>query len=205
MVIGLAFAPPHSCTALAAEPARTLQIFVSKDQQSLVVYDGAKVVATSKVSTGKAGHTTPTGIFSMLEKRSFHKSNIYSDAPMPFMQRLTWSGIALHESNPVPRYPASHGCVRMPGDFAKKLFRMTDRGVHVLITDRSAGAGCRSPIPFCSNRRPPRPALLSDVTLRPDSLAGPDEAGGSRDDRTVIQPKRAVVETERAAASRSAC
>src|SRR6478609_5261978 len=113
----------------------TLQIIVSKDQQSMTIYDGEKVVTTTKVSTGKAGHTTPSGIFSILEKRKYHESNIYSAAPMPFMQRLTWSGIALHESNSVPRYPASHGCVRLPSAFAKELYKMTAMGVPVVITD----------------------------------------------------------------------
>eukprot|EP01032_Pedospumella_encystans_P006163 gene6163-7380_t len=74
-------------TALAADGP--LQIFVSKADQSLTVYDGDQVLATSKVSTGKPGHTTPSGIFSILEKRKYHESNLYSNAPMPFMQRLT--------------------------------------------------------------------------------------------------------------------
>ncbi|MCY1740507.1 L,D-transpeptidase family protein [Ensifer sp. SL37] len=111
-------------------------IVVSKAQQSLVVYDGDTVVATSAVSTGKAGHETPTGIFSILEKRRRHASNIYSNSPMPFMQRLTWSGIALHGSKHVPSYPASHGCVRLPDGFAAALYKMTKPGAHVLISDR---------------------------------------------------------------------
>lgn len=112
----------------------TLQIIVSKDQQTMTVYDGETVVKTSKVSTGKAGHTTPSGIFSILEKRKYHESNIYSNAPMPFMQRLTWSGIALHEGN-VPNYPASHGCIRIPSGTAKTIYDMTERGVHVVVSD----------------------------------------------------------------------
>ena len=113
-----------------AENARTLQIIVSKDKQSLAVYDGDKVVATSKVSTGKEGHDTPTGIFSILDKKKYHESNIYSNAPMPWMQRLTWSGIALHESSSVPNYPASHGCVCLPAKFGQSLYGQTERGVH---------------------------------------------------------------------------
>ncbi len=163
--IGIAFALSAS-TALAAGDQAPLQIVVSKDQQSLVVYDGDTVVATSNVSTGKAGHTTPTGIFSILEKRRFHKSNIYSNAPMPFMQRLTWSGIALHASNHVPNYPASHGCVRMPDDFAKQLFKMTGRGLHVLISDRQLTPVAISD-PFLFQPVAEEPALLSDAVLRP--------------------------------------
>ncbi|WP_162493774.1 L,D-transpeptidase family protein [Pararhizobium polonicum] len=163
--IGFALALSAS-TALGAGGQAPLQIVVSRDQQSLVVYDGDTVVATSNVSTGKAGHATPTGIFSILEKRRFHKSNIYSDAPMPFMQRLTWSGIALHAANHVPRYPASHGCVRLPDAFAKQLFKMTGRGLHVLIADRQLTPAAISD-PFLFQPTPEEPELLSDATLRP--------------------------------------
>ncbi|WP_136658725.1 L,D-transpeptidase family protein [Nitratireductor sp. XY-223] len=116
-------------------PTEPVLMLVSLDNQSMRVIVGDRLVARSHVSTGKAGHDTPTGIFSVLEKRRHHHSNIYSQAPMPFMQRLTWSGIALHESDHVPDYPASHGCIRMPGSFAKQLFGFTGTGAHVLITD----------------------------------------------------------------------
>jgi len=109
-------------------------IAVSLKDQSLKLYQGLEVIEHSNISSGKSGHATPTGIFSILGKKKFHKSNIYSNAPMPFMQRLTWSGIALHESNSVPSYPASHGCVRLPNGFAKKLFGQTKHGIHVIIS-----------------------------------------------------------------------
>ncbi|MCT4655852.1 MAG: L,D-transpeptidase family protein [Cohaesibacter sp.] len=113
-----------------------IQVVVSRADQTLKVYKGDQVIAHSPVSTGKKGHTTPTGVFSILEKRRRHFSNLYNNAPMPFMQRLTWSGIALHASNSVPRYPASHGCVRLPNSFAKTLFSLTERGAHVVISQR---------------------------------------------------------------------
>lgn len=165
-------------TALADDPGRRLQIVVSKDTQSLTVYDGSKVVGTSRVSTGKAGHSTPTGIFSILEKRKYHESNIYSNSPMPFMQRLTWSGIALHESKHVPAWPASHGCVRLPSAFAKSLFGMTERGVHVIISDRPVAP---RPIYHATLFQPFTPApdpsmLLSDAQLRPATFATGDTA-----------------------------
>ncbi|NLS19795.1 L,D-transpeptidase family protein [Rhizobium sp. P40RR-XXII] len=165
--LGLLSATALSHPSLAAPDARTLQIVVSKDRQSLAVYDGDQVIATSKVSTGKRGHTTPSGIFSILEKKVYHESNLYSAAPMPYMQRLTWSGIALHESNSVPNYPASHGCVRMPKAFAKMLYQMTERGVHVVIANQPL-----VPQPFASAMlfQPPAappPALLSGIELRP--------------------------------------
>jgi hypothetical protein len=155
-------------TALSADGP--LQIYVSKADQSLTVYDGDKVIATSKVSTGKPGHTTPSGIFSILEKRKYHESNLYSNAPMPFMQRLTWSGIALHEGK-VPNHPASHGCVRLPNGFAKTLFQMTERGAHVIITDQPVTP---RPVIHANLFTPRLPiddgGLLSDVELRPSRV-----------------------------------
>ncbi|QND26440.1 L,D-transpeptidase family protein [Sinorhizobium meliloti] len=157
-----------STSGLAAGAKTPLQVVVSREQQSLVVYDGDTVVATSKVSTGKAGHATPTGIFSILEKRRRHESNIYSNAPMPFMQRLTWSGIALHGSNHVPDYPASHGCVRLPSKFAASLFKMTGYGMHVVISDRQiAPVEVASEMLFQPSESRPQGPALSDVPLRP--------------------------------------
>ena len=161
------------CTPVFAEGARDLQIFIAKDTQSMTVYDGGQVIATSKVSTGKAGHSTPTGIFSILEKKKYHESNIYSNAPMPFMQRLTWSGIALHEGH-VPNYPASHGCVRLPAKFAKALYQMTERGGHVIITDQPVQpAPFSHPALFRPRNPVTEPVLLSDAELRPGT---PDSA-----------------------------
>lgn len=171
--LGLLVLALASSTALAADGRSPLQIVVSKDKQSLVVYDGDTVVATSKVSSGKRGHETPTGIFSILEKRRYHESNIYSNAPMPFMQRLTWSGIALHASNSVPAYPASHGCVRLPNAFAKSLYKLTERGLHVVISNRQIAP---QPVAHAFLFQPsaPEPQLLSDATLRPAMSQIPD-------------------------------
>lgn len=189
--LGLLSATALVHPALAAD-ARTLQIFVSKDKQSLAVYDGTEVVATSKVSTGKDGHTTPSGIFSVLEKQKYHESNLYSAAPMPFMQRLTWSGIALHESNSVPRYPASHGCVRMPGAFAKMLYGMTDLSVPVIISD---GELVPRPIDHPTLFRPDTPTpmqLLSDVELRPSMPDSPEKPVQVAMNDTAAMPMPAV-------------
>lgn len=189
-------------TALAG-PLDPLKVIVSKDQQSLVIYDGDTVVATSKVSTGKAGHATPTGIFSILEKRRHHRSNIYSNAPMPFMQRLTWSGIALHASNHVPAYPASHGCVRLPNDFAAELFKMTGRGMHVIVSDRQVVPEAIShPFLFQPGVVPEEtPALLSDATLRPTmaqasgnvEVAMNEPAPAAKSEPEVRQPIRILI------------
>lgn len=144
--------------AVTDEPVLML---VSLRQQTMRVYSGDTLVARSNVSTGMPGHRTPTGVFSVLEKKRRHHSNIYSRAPMPFMQRLTWSGIALHESHSVPEYPASHGCVRLPGKFAKQLFGYTDIGAHVIVTDEELTFG-----PVASNRLfyPPGTAPVQEAS-----------------------------------------
>ncbi|SNY91866.1 Putative peptidoglycan binding domain-containing protein [Cohaesibacter sp. ES.047] len=137
-MLGALPASPVNTLALTPEYELPIQIIISRKDQRARVFRGTEEIATSRVSTGKRGHTTPTGIFSILEKRRRHYSNLYNSAPMPYMQRLTWSGIALHQSNSVPGYPASHGCVRLPGGFAKQLFSITERGAHVIIANREA-------------------------------------------------------------------
>jgi lipoprotein-anchoring transpeptidase ErfK/SrfK len=90
----------------------------------MFVFKQGELWDTSRVSTGKPGKDTPAGIFPILQKKAMHRSNLYDDAPMPWMQRLTWGGVALHAGR-VPGYPASHGCVRLPSAFAKKLYTIT--------------------------------------------------------------------------------
>jgi L,D-transpeptidase catalytic domain len=106
---------------------------VSLQQQRLTVFSAGTPVASSSVSTGQSGFDTPAGIYSILQKNRYHESNIYSGAPMPYMQRITWSGIALHEGQ-LPGYPASHGCIRLPGAFASSLFGMTNVGARVIVS-----------------------------------------------------------------------
>jgi hypothetical protein len=129
--------PPHAKPAKAKKepPPKPLDmplIVVSISKQQLTLYDNGAPVAHSPVSTGMAGHPTPTGIFSVIGKEIFHRSNIYSGAPMPYMQRITWSGVAMH-AGVLPGYPASHGCIRMPHDFAVRLFSLTRLGARVLV------------------------------------------------------------------------
>jgi hypothetical protein len=109
-----------------------LQIIVSIADQKISVYDDGELIARSSVSTGVPGHPTPIGIFSVIGKELWHRSNIYSAAPMPYMQRITWSGIALH-AGILPGHPASHGCVRLAKDFAIRLWHLTKRGTRVII------------------------------------------------------------------------
>ncbi len=116
-----------------AKPVGPVVIMISLDRQTMRVFDANGLFAETKVSTGMKGHDTPTGVFSIIQKNKWHKSNIYSGAPMPYMQRVTWSGIALH-AGALPGYPASHGCIRMPMAFSTKLWAWTRMGARVIIT-----------------------------------------------------------------------
>jgi len=116
-----------------AKPQGPLIIAVSIEQQKVRVYDANGLFAESPVSTGMKGHSTPMGVFSVIQKNKMHRSNIYSGAPMPYMQRITWSGVALH-AGVLPGYPASHGCIRMPTAFAVKMWGWTRMGARVIIT-----------------------------------------------------------------------
>ena len=118
------------------EPERAasgaVEIVVSLPLQRAYIYRGGTLIGVTTVSTGKEGHETPTGSFEILQKRKRHFSNLYNNAPMPFMQRLTWDGIALHAGQ-IPDGPASHGCVRLPLDLARHLFGATALGASVHI------------------------------------------------------------------------
>jgi hypothetical protein len=114
-----------------------VEIVVSLPLQVAYVYRGGTLIGVSTISSGKPGNETPTGSFEILQKRKEHYSNLYDNAPMPFMQRLTWDGIALHAGK-IPGTPASHGCVRLPTAFARHLFDATKLGARVHIIDEAA-------------------------------------------------------------------
>jgi lipoprotein-anchoring transpeptidase ErfK/SrfK len=120
--------------------AGPVEIVVSIPRQLAYVYRGGILIGVSTVSTGRPGHATPTGRFPILEKHREQHSNRYNNAPMPFMQRLTMDGIALHAGQ-IPGHPASHGCVRLPLAFARNLFSVTAVGAEVHILDASPTAG----------------------------------------------------------------
>jgi lipoprotein-anchoring transpeptidase ErfK/SrfK len=111
-----------------------LLVVVNIQEQMAYVYRNGLRIGRTSVSTGKSGHETPTGVFTILEKHEEHYSNKYNNAPMPFMQRLTWDGVALHAGK-IPGYPASHGCVRLPYAFSELLFGATTKGVTVVIAN----------------------------------------------------------------------
>ena len=152
------------------------------------IYDANGFFAEAPVSTGMKGHPTPMGVFSVIQKHKLHHSNIYSGAPMPYMQRITWSGVAMH-AGVLPGYPASHGCIRMPMAFAMKMWNWTKMGARVVVTPGemcacqlfASAAGrrrrsCRSRLPRAS-RRPTRrrrrsPTRASDAEARQASDLG---------------------------------
>jgi hypothetical protein len=117
----------------AVKPQGPLIIAISINKQNLRIYDANGFFAETPVSTGMRGHSTPMGVFSIIQKQKYHRSNIYSGAPMPFMERITWSGIAMH-AGVLPGYPASHGCIRMPMAFAVKMYGWTRMGARVVVT-----------------------------------------------------------------------
>lgn len=120
--------PPTPIPAPQVKVADVMQngvvIAISKASQHMYVFRNGVLWDSSPVSTGKRGKETPSGTFAILQKRRHHRSNLYSNAPMPFMQRLTWDGIAIHAGR-LPGYPASHGCIRLPHGFASDLFKLT--------------------------------------------------------------------------------
>ncbi|MEA2910878.1 MAG: hypothetical protein QOJ15_2959 [Bradyrhizobium sp.] len=117
----------------STKPQGPLIIAISIDKQNLRIFDAKGFFAETPISTGMRGHPTPMGVFSVIQKHKFHRSNIYSDAPMPYMQRITWSGVAMH-AGVLPGYPASHGCIRMPMAFAIKMWNWTRMGARVVVT-----------------------------------------------------------------------
>ncbi len=149
-------------------PAGPLIIVVSIGSQHVTVYDNGTPIATAPVSTGMPGHPTPMGVFSVIQKDRYHHSNIYSNAPMPYMQRITWSGVAMHEGV-VPGHPASHGCIRLPHEFAQRLWGMTKMGVRVVVTPRNDVA----PSEFDH----PRLVALATKPAAPEVAAAPGPTG----------------------------
>jgi hypothetical protein len=145
-------------------PKGPLQIVVSIDHQRVTLFSNGVRVAQGPVSTGVPGHPTPMGVFSIIEKDRYHHSNLYSNAPMPFMQRITWSGVALHEGV-LPGYPASHGCIRMSRDFAQKLWPTTKLGARVIVArGELAPVDFEHPKLFVPKPKPGEPEVAVNAT-----------------------------------------
>jgi peptidoglycan hydrolase-like protein with peptidoglycan-binding domain len=143
-----------------ADTDQPMTLIVSLNKQRVDVYRGMTLVTSSQVSTGKPGHATKAGVFSILEKQRYHYSNMYGGAPMPWMNRITWSGTALH-AGVVPGYPASHGCIRLPYSFAPRLFKITTVGAQVIVAhDRVTPALVDHPALFQPLPPPSPPTLV---------------------------------------------
>jgi lipoprotein-anchoring transpeptidase ErfK/SrfK len=124
---------PKEGEDVAARAKGVLTVVVSISKQQLTLYSDGHPIAHSRVSTGVPGHATPTGVFSIIQKDRWHRSNIYDNAPMYYMQRITWSGVAMHQGV-VPNGPASHGCIRLPEAFARQMWGITKLGARVIVT-----------------------------------------------------------------------
>lgn len=147
-------------------PAGPVVAVVNLHTQHVQVYRNGVAIGYSSASTGKPGHGTPVGLFSVLEKQRHHRSSIYNNAPMPWMVRLTWGGIAFH-GGPLPGYPASHGCIRLPMDFAPRLFGALQRGSAVAVVRQAAqaGHGSQMPLPMLAPIDPQGKPLLQPEML----------------------------------------
>lgn len=134
-VAGSRHAEDSDETVQAPSAGEPIMAIVSLRNQRITVYDAHGRILRALVSSGQKGRETPAGIFSVIQKEADHYSNLYDDAYMPNMQRITWSGIALHGGS-LPGYPASHGCIRMPFGFAERLFDETSLGFRVIVAPR---------------------------------------------------------------------
>ncbi|HZV21626.1 MAG TPA: L,D-transpeptidase family protein, partial [Hyphomicrobiales bacterium] len=126
---------------------------VALAEQHITVYDATGKILQAPVSTGATGYETPAGIYSIVQKEVDHHSNLYDDASMPYMERITWTGMALH-AGVLPGYPASHGCVRMPHAFAEQLYGLTELGMRIVVVREDiAPAEIEQPFMFTARQR----------------------------------------------------
>jgi hypothetical protein len=159
-------------------PQGPFQIVVDIAKQQVALYGQDGFIVRAGISTGMPGHPTPMGVFTVISKAKWHQSNIYSGAPMPYMQRITWSGIAMH-AGPRPGYPASHGCIRLPEDFAIRLFHTTKVGARVIVTREPA-----APVEIAHRKLfvPTKPAekTLAFAAETTKAVSGADAPGAAR-------------------------
>src|SRR5213080_4507205 len=175
-------------------PEGPLLIIASITEQVAYVYRNGIRIARSSVSTGRPGHPTPTGVFTILEKEVHHTSSIYKGAEMPYMERVTWGGIALHAGD-LPGYPDSHGCIRLPLEFSKLLFGVTMKGATVIIADEhSAPAETVHPgLFFAQSGEVSEPIAAGQFKWNPEkSASGPVSMLVSSADKTVYVYRNGV-------------
>ena len=173
-------------------PHGPMLFIVNVETQRAVLFRNGIPIAATTVSTGRPGHATPTGVFTILQKQVEHHSSIYDNAPMPYMQRLTWQGVALHAGN-LPGYPASHGCIRLPAGFAKLLYQETNVGMTVVIT-RQQTLPRIAPSPTIIAERQPAGEMAGGIIWNPAKAPhGPVSILVSAADRRAVVLRNGVV------------
>lgn len=161
-------------------------LIVNLKTQRAVLYRNGVPIGASTVSTGRLGYRTPTGVFTILQKHVEHYSSTYDNAPMPYMQRLTWRGVALHAGQ-LPGYPASHGCIRLPLGFAKLLYGATRLGMTVIVTDEPATPRLAAPPDIAQPPVAASAALAGAIIWQPQrSPEGPVSIVVSAADRRAV-------------------
>jgi hypothetical protein len=181
----------YAWAAYPNDPA-SVHIAIDLTNQRAFVFQGTALVGIATVSTGRRGHGTPTGTYPILEKAVYHRSNLYSDAPMPYMQRLTWGGVALHAGYN-PGHPASHGCIRLPYGFARILFRATQVGGMVVVTRGAPMAEPPRPVVQMASVAAPEEASEAPIEVATDPYAAPPPMA-------PLAPRMAMISTERSVA-----
>jgi lipoprotein-anchoring transpeptidase ErfK/SrfK len=169
----------------SSKPQGPLIIAISIEKQKLRIYDANGFFAETPISTGMKGHPTPMGVFSVIQKHKFHHSNIYSGAPMPYMQRITWSGVAMH-AGVLPGYPASHGCIRMPMAFAVKMWNWTKMGARVVVTpgEMTPPSGFSHPL-LVAQKVAPQPTAEPQADAPPAPKSDKASDAGTSDTSTI--------------------
>jgi hypothetical protein len=173
-------------------PEGPVLLVVSLTTQRAVIYRNGVPIGITTVSTGRPGHRTPTGVFTILQRRVEHYSSLYNDAPMPYMQRLTWGGVALHGGD-LPGYPASHGCIRLPREFARLLYGVTRLGMTVVVTNDAAVPRVAPAEALLQGRAAPVGAA-AEALWRPEaSRSGPVSVVISAADRRILVLRNGVL------------
>lgn len=173
-------------------PSGPMLLIVNIATQRALLFRNGVPIGASTVSTGRPGHSTPTGIFTILQKQVEHYSSLYDSAPMPYMQRLTWQGVALHAGK-LPGYPASHGCIRLPPEFAKLLYSATKVGMTVVVTNQQVTPRL-APTPQIETENGDDTANKSSVFWDPGRApGGPVSIVVSAADRRAIVLRNGVV------------
>jgi L,D-transpeptidase catalytic domain len=179
-----------------ATPKGPLQIVVSIGSQHVTIYDNGVRVAQGPVATGMRGYETRTGVFSIIQKDRYHRSNLYSNAPMPYMQRITWSGVALHEG-PLPGHPASHGCIRLSHDFASRLWLVTKLGTRVIVAHHDVvPIDFTHPHLFVPKPKPLEPQVAGSEAEKPAEISKAIQVAVATTSRSAASPEM-VVPTKR--------